>query len=166
MAVATLLAAGHLMVVAAGAADGKFASGPSHLGHLIDLYGTVSGADSTFRFFAPDVGSAVRASFIMTDSSGKTWNDSLAHGSSREFNLRVSKALELAYHEDLYLDLASSCAATMLGRLPTAQQVVVRLEVQAVPTMAEYRLGARPSWEFLYEATFSRDGKHSALEKR
>jgi hypothetical protein len=45
----------------------------------------------------------------------------------------------------------------MLGQCPEARQVVVRGEAYDVPSLAEYRSGARPHWQATYEGIFTRE---------
>jgi hypothetical protein len=68
--------------------------------------------------------------------------------------------------EALRRDLLASWAGSMLGRHPEAQKVEVRVEAYDVPSMAEYRAGARPQWVLVYAETFVRDGAAEARAER
>jgi hypothetical protein len=153
----TALAAGHLMLVACGAAG--FApwakSGPP--GDALRWYGTVTEAGNGYGYFAPVVGMPSRVTFVLTDDVGRAWTDSLASSaSSPEARLRIGTIALSAADPELRPRLAASWAATMFGRHPSARQVVVRVETYVLPPMENCRAGDEPWWEPVYEATFRR----------
>jgi hypothetical protein len=62
----------------------------------------------------------------------------------------------VAKRNDLRRAFLGALAASRLGAHPEANLVQVNIEEWVVPTMAEYRFGARPRWRSLHEATFVR----------
>src|SRR5262249_42632119 len=146
---------------AACAASGRPWQPKSPLGFkLVQLYGALSGVDNTYGFFAPDVGSQVRAAFILTDAHGRSWNESLEHGPTRECNLRLSGIVDSMFALSIEDDDQIDCwAAAMFGRHPTAETCTIRLQAFNVPTMAEYRAGKRPEWITGSELVFTRTSR-------
>ncbi len=160
----TALVAGHLGLVALGAMGIALptALGPARL--ALGLYGTLSGADTRFKLFAPGVASQLRATFTMVDDAGHTWTDTLEEGSNREVQLRIDSIVTTFYDAEFRPDLrrsfTASWAATMFGRHPDAKRVIARVDVYDLPTMDQYRRGLRPRWRNVYSAIFTRgEGK-------
>lgn len=156
---AAALAAAHLTLVAAGAFGWHPpALGPA--GRALDDYGALSGASSRFDFFAPAVASPLRATFTTIDAAGRARACALEDGANREAQLRIASVVTCFYHAEyrpeLRRALAASWAATVFGHHPAAERVVVRVEVDDLPTMAQYRAGWRPRWRPVYEAVFTR----------
>lgn len=151
----TALAACHLTLVACGAASVRFPSGSGVLGDAIAWYGAMSGAEGTYRFFSPSVGTPVRATFTMTDADGNTRADVLYEG-NQEVTLRLIKILLATYESDLRQKVTASWAGKMFARHPDAQRVTIRVEEYQLPTMTEYASGERPFWRSEYEAVFQR----------
>ncbi len=158
--VVTALALVHLTFVACRATN--FFPQRAHTvpGHALDWYGAMSGANMDYGFFAPRVGEEVRVRFVVTDASGHTLTDDLEAGHNKEVKLRLAGAFALltepgepAFQEDLL----ACWAAALFGRHPQARLVGAYVEMYRVPSMAEYRAGARPSWEPLGAAAFRRD---------
>jgi hypothetical protein len=140
------------------------------LGRAARTYGAYSGSDSSYGFFAPSVGPQIRATFTLSDDSGRTWTDTLESRSNREVELRIGGIVALFCSTDERDALAASLAATMFGRHPEARFVTVQAEsygttgtaatsqedLYQLPSMANYRAGERPMWRVLYQATFTR----------
>lgn len=165
-----ILAAGHLLVVLCGACyclpDRSSGAGAQAL----RWYASMSGADASFGFFAPDVGSSHRAKFLLRDGEGRTWWDGFDRTTSHEAWLRLSGIVEVAFMntkaetEPAWRQrLVRSWAACMFTRHPTAVSLTVTVEGYQVPTMADYRAGARPGWWVVYEAQVQR---HAAVRER
>jgi hypothetical protein len=150
------LAAAHLLLVVCGAAGLSLLSGRSPPGKALRWYGAMSGADNGYGFFAPGVAPQWRATFTLSDTAGRTWTDTLEGDHNHEVAHRVGGIVNLFSEPGLRPELAASWAAKMFGRYPDAKQVVIRVEIYDLPTMAEYRNGTRPQWEFICEATFAR----------
>lgn len=150
-------AACHLLLVAVGAMQINLAA-LENIPSLLRRYVAVSGANSGYGFFAPGVGSQLKASFDVVDAAGTTYHERLETGESHEADLRVGNIVGQFWDE--YADraiqrsLAASWAAEMIARHPSAREVVVRLERYDLPTMADYHGGKRPRWEPFYRARF------------
>jgi hypothetical protein len=158
------VAFGHLILVGLGAASLMPDAGNPNsnaAGKALATYGALSGADNGYGFFAPGVAPTMRATFTMSDESGKSWTDVLETGTSHEADLRYAGIASVFVMADFPPSLAQSMAAAMFGRHPTATHVVMLIEVSNPPTMAEYREGKRPQWEPLFQAAFSRDQQAS-----
>lgn len=154
-----MLAAGHLSLVAVGGAGWMRELGGRHAGRAVRWYGAMSGADAGYSYFAPHVGSELRIRFVLSDAHGRQWEDRLTADHNQEVRLRVGSMTGLfpadPEAEVFRHDLAASWAATMFGRHPTAERVIVEVDVHDVPSMADYRAGYRPEWVTVYAATFS-----------
>jgi hypothetical protein len=123
---------------------------------LLRLYGELSGTDRSFGFFAPTVAPEYRATFTLEDRHGKTWHDHLGRGASHEAFLRIGTMIETVTGDDREDEVAPRWAQVMLHRHPEAVEVEVKVEAYVVPTMAEYRAGARPEWETVYVNRYKR----------
>ncbi len=145
---------------AAGAMELDF----NHAPPVVAQYAALSGTDSAYSFFAPSVGTQLRASFELTDAEGKTSTDVLTTGTSHEADLRIGDMVAIfsMVGQDLQRSLAGSWAGRVLARHPEAEHVVVRLDAYDLPTMAEYREGKRPEWSPYYEAEFVRRARQGA----
>jgi hypothetical protein len=162
-ALLTAIAAAHLLVVACGAASWAPFSDKKLPGKALRWYGGMSGANNGYGFFA-SVGPSYRVSFTMTNSTGRTWTDVLDQGKNNEATLRFNGTVSiLGYVGD---GLTASWAATMFGRHPDAQQVVVELNEYDPPSMEDYQAGKRAQWERVYEAMFVRNEAIPSAEER
>ena len=149
----------HLALVAAGAAQ-LTPRLREPVGRGLRFYQAVSGAGDSYAFFAPAVGTQLRARFILSTPTGERSEETLETGKSREIGLRLGNLAEtihvVATRTDLRRAFLGALAANRLGAHPEANLVQVRIEEWVMPTMAEYRRGARPRWRSLHEATFVR----------
>lgn len=148
----------HLALVVAGAAYYGFAN-YGVLGKALDVYGAASGANSSYGFFAPDVGSQVRARFEITDRQGHHRFTNINSGLNHESDLRINGIISGVMSEEQDPDrfarsLSASLAGTLFGRDTDAARVKVTLEEFAPVSMAQYRAGARPDWKSFYEISF------------
>jgi hypothetical protein len=57
---------------------------------------------------------------------------------------------------DLRRAFLGALAANRFGEHPDAERVHVSIEEWEMPSMAEYRAGARPRWRSLHDAAFTR----------
>lgn len=163
----SLLAAGHLSLVICGATHHGFDADKGPLPAAMSTYSAVSGANSGYGFFAPGVGAERRLTCVFTDKAGHTWTRMLdMRSQGQEVNVRALPLLLMFSQEELRDAMAASVAAKMLGEHPEAEQVLIRIEMHFVPTMDEYRAGARPEWVVGYEATFTRDDTESLEERK
>ena len=149
----------HLAVVVAGAAQlTPRVHGP--VGRGLRFYDALSGAGDSYSFFAPSVGPQFQARFTLSTPQGARSEETLETGKSREVGLRLGNLTGEIYivarRDDLRRAFLGALAANRLGAHPEANLVQVNVEEWVMPTMAKHRLGARPSWRSLYEATFVR----------
>jgi hypothetical protein len=145
-AIKTGVALCHLLLVVSGAA--RFF--PDCLGEparqAVDVYGEYSGSNNGYGFFAPSVGAQWDAHFSCYAAEGSGWEDDAVMPGNREVQLRVSTMLSMFGDDKLQEMLAASWAAREFSRYPDAVLVNVHVRVYVLPTMAEYRNGARPAW--------------------
>ncbi len=158
-----LLAAGHLVTVVCGACYLLPGSNSGPAGQIVRWYATMSGAGSSYGFFAPQVGAKHRARFLLQDDKGSTWWEVFDQASSLEARLRLTGIVESAFMSgdaDKFPEwrkrLVESWAATMFSRHPSAESLNVLVQFYDIPTIAEYRAGSRPSWETVYRAQVQR----------
>jgi len=155
---------GHLALVVAGALNlTSRVQGP--LGRGLRFYEALSGAGDSYSFFAPAVGPQLRARFTLSTPRGERSEETLETGKSREVGFRVGNLAGTIYvaakREDLRRAFLGALAASRLGAHPEAKRVQVDIEDWVMPTMAEYRRGARPRWRSLHDATFGRAANDS-----
>jgi hypothetical protein len=124
----------------------------------------MSGAQTQYGVFAPEVGERYRPRFILKDGRGCSWPDSFEETISPEARLRLEGTADYAFANgaaekspDSRQRLVKSWAAAMFTRHPSALSLTVVVEAYHIPTMAGYRLGARPSWRVVYQARLHRD---------
>jgi hypothetical protein len=149
----------HLALVVAGAAQLT-----PHLhgraGRVLRFYDALSGAGDSYSFFAPSVGPQLRTRFIVATPQGERSEEILETGKSREVGFRLGNLAGTIYlvadHRDVRRAFLGALAANRFGAHPEANVVEVDIEEWVMPTMAEYRDGARPRWRSSYEATFVR----------
>jgi hypothetical protein len=65
----------------------------------------------------------------------------------------------MAKRTDLRRAFLGALAANRLGAHPEANRVQVSIEEWEMPSMAEYRVGVRPRWRSLHDATFVRTSR-------
>jgi hypothetical protein len=149
----------HLALVVGGAAHlTSRLHGP--VARVLRFYDALSGAGDSYSFFAPTVGPQLRARFILSTPRGERSEEILESGKSREIGFRLGNLAGTIYlvakRTDLRRAFLGALAANRFGAHPSASRVQVSIEEWVMPTMAEYRLGARPRWRSLHEATFVR----------
>jgi hypothetical protein len=102
----------------------------------------------------------LRARFSLSTPRGGRFEETLETGKSREVAFRMGNLAGTVHiaagRADLRRALLGALAANRLGAHPEADLVQVNIEEWAMPTMVEYRLGARPEWRSLHDATFVR----------
>ena len=145
----------HLVLVVAGAAHlTARVHGP--VGRELRFYDALSGAGDSYSFFAPAVGPQLHVRF-----TGDHIDETLEAGKSREVGFRLGNVAGTVYvaskRDDLRRAFLASLAARFFGAHPDASVVRVSIEAWEVPTMSEYRAGARPRWRALHDATFVRN---------
>ena len=150
-------AAAHLLLAVLGAV-GWYPAGAAFPGNVLAEYGEASGADSSYGFFAPAVSAQCRTTMTMRDATGRTWDDALLQDSSTVFGLRTATALDsfVKLPNKVQRGVAGSWAGVMFDRYPDAREVAVSVDIQMLPTMAEWRRDERPTWKLIYRGTFVR----------
>lgn len=155
--VVTCIAGFHLLLVACGAIQLPLFGETNPIGRGLRIYGALSGSDSGYGFFAPEVGPQLRAVLHLEDDQGRQWTDQLDDGLNAEAKLRMSGVVSMVGFPEYRDAIVTSLAAAMLGRHPTAKQVQVEVQVFDPPTMEDFRNGKRPQWEsFFVSAPFYR----------
>ena len=147
----------HLALVACGAVCIPL-NGDSLLPNLLGQYGDMSGSSSSYGFFAPAVASQNRVTLAVRDVHGNECLDALlTHGTSAA-ELRAAGIVDGFTHvpDALRRGVTASWASTMFGRHPSAEEVVVTVEIECLPTMAEWRSGKRSTWIPVYTGAFRR----------
>lgn len=147
----------HLALVVLGALSVELA-GHGLLPGIAAQYSDVSGADTQYGFFAPAVASQCRAVFTLRDAAGHERTADLAEDPDAQFGWHVGSAIDALPRtsEKVKRSLTGSWAAVLFGRYPDAAEVVVDAQIELVPSMAQWREGARPEWKSLYRTTFVR----------
>lgn len=152
----------HLALVVAGAAH-LTSRVPGPVGRGLRFYDALSGAGDSYSFFAPAVGPQLRARFTLSTARGERFEEALETGRSREVGFRLGNLAGTVYvaaqRTDLRRAFLGALAADRLGAHPEVDRVQVTIEEWVMPAMAEYRLGARPRWDALHDATFVRSPK-------
>jgi hypothetical protein len=150
-------AAGHLgLVVVLGAFQADLGCG-RWLADALASYGTLSGADSGYAFFAPAVASPPSATFEIVDATGAVVTDGLKPGTSSEADLRAGNIVGRFWVQGdpaLKRSIAASWAGKMFARHPGAVSVVVRVEECEVASIHAYRQGDGFMCRWHYQAKF------------
>jgi len=129
---------------------------------LLKFYGKASGADSSYGFFAPSIGSKVRGVFDVIDRNGKvTPNIQLSPEMNREENIRLGGIFEEFTGDEIEDEtfrhsLGASLAAVIFSRFVEAERVVIHIEEFVQVSMEDFRNGKRSFWDNIYDATFAR----------
>jgi hypothetical protein len=149
----------HLALVIAGAAH-LTSRVHAPVGRALRFYDALSGAGDSYSFFAPSVGPQLRARFSLSTPQGARYDETLETGKSREVGFRLGNLAGTVYiastRTDLRRAFLGALAASRFGAHREANRVRVSVEEWEMPTMAEYRVGARPRWRSLRDATFLR----------
>lgn len=153
------LAGGHLILVTLGAASvDLYRLGP--LGRMLDAYSELSGANSGYGFFAPNVYGNAVATFFIRDGQGNTVTAAIETGSSHEADLNAAHLAGKVGPDDpeRQRGMAESLARKLFARHLEAVEVRVRFEYIETVSMDDFKSGARPQRTLEYEARFARDG--------
>lgn len=130
------------------------------LGKGLSAYAALTVSNGSFSFFAPGIGPGTRVVFRVRSPAGAEETIDYSSALNREIQLRISNQFRviLGHLDDALVRRAvgSSWAAFIFGAFPAAREVAVCLQLWEVPTMGEYRGGARAYWKTVYEAGFSR----------
>jgi hypothetical protein len=157
LGVAVALAAAHLAAVVLGAA--RMPIPQTSVGKLYDVYAAYSGAGNSYGFFAPGVASAWRAAIDSFDAGERKWTTWVKPAGNIELAVLDSTITGYFSDDEFREALAASWAGSAMAHAPEAAVVVVRTEAFLVPTMEEYRNGARPRWQSLAAYAFTTDAR-------
>jgi hypothetical protein len=126
--------------------------------NLLGQYGDISGSSSSYGFFAPAVASKNRVSLAVRDVHGHECGAALLADATSAAELRAGGIVDgfPAFSDAQRRGLTASWASAMFGRHPSAEEVVVCVEIEALPTMAEWRNGKRSTWIPAYQGTYRR----------
>jgi hypothetical protein len=105
----------------------------------------------------------LQARFTLCTPQGERSEETLETGKSREVGFRLGNLAGTVYivakRTDLGRAFLGALGASRLGAHPEANLVQVSIEVWEMPAMAQYRVGARPRWRSLHDATFVRTSR-------
>lgn len=153
-----MFALSHLVLVFLGALQADINFHSSSINEALRIYQAYTGADSGYDFFAPDVGTQLRASFEVTDQKGEVQSTVFDNPQDKEISLRIGNIVNMFWSEDYDEDtqraLAASWASAISRRYPAAKKVRLRIQEYDLPTIQEYNEGLRPKWNDYYMATF------------
>ena len=151
------LAAAHLALVIAGATHYPVGHQPYLLSWILNLYGGLSGSETTYGFFAPKVAPELVAKFTLVDEQGRTFEVTPQQGVTHEAHLRFESTISMVVHPQFRDAVPASWAAALLGRHPEAVEVRVTVEAQDLPRMGQYLAGCRTRWITIYDRKFKRE---------
>ncbi len=160
---AVAVAGFHLLLVAFGAAQIDPFPRDGSGARILGCYRSLSGADSTYSFFAPNVPSRIQAEIILTSKDGNHWSQATTLQGNREVQLRQHATSGYLVRRKSRDELTAAWAKTLLERHRHADQVVVRVVADVVPPLDEYRAGARFDRITLYETAFKR-ASHTSIQ--
>ncbi len=121
------------------------------------IYRDFAGCFRDYTYFAPNIANDTRAGFIT-----KTATDSAYFLPFRaenkivntRYNNLISSGMRNPKGRDLF---ARSWATLLLGQSDSIHEVTVFTEAYIIPTLQEYRNGAKPSWEMIYIGSFEKE---------
>jgi len=132
---------------------------------ILYTYGSYSGANMKYGFFAPSIGTQYRAFFDVLDSQEHRFTDTLGNGDSGEAQIRLSNVIALFASSNgdskVQRALAASWAGKIFGRHPDAQEVWIRVEGYRLPSSKAFRHSERPGWVEIYRARFVPEAKEA-----
>ena len=155
--VATLCAVVHLCFLVAFVSTGFPQNvGAPWLRHPLVIYQNLSGLFRDYGYFAPRVGTDLRATFLLELRSGGTEVFNFT-SNNQEASLRYNNILMASMRDEQGRDLFSrSLAAKVLGERVDATKVTIVVEGRNIPEMRDYQQGMRPEWYLVYAGTFNR----------
>jgi hypothetical protein len=151
-----LLALGHLLLVACGAARWSPVPADSYARRGLTLYGEYSGSNNGYGFFAPSVASPWDLRFSLYTEDGGSVEGAMPDA-NREVRLRVGTVLGSLSEEGLREAVTASLAARCFTEHPDARLINAHVHVLHIPTMAEHRAGRRPEWVTVSVYSFTHD---------
>jgi hypothetical protein len=145
-----LLEVTHLTALTAGSPTFR------NLNAVGDYYSAVTFANRNWGFFAPEVTPDWNLSITTTDRGGHERPFRFATP-SREMQVKMYSMMGRASETDDTSDLfARSWSVYAMNHVPGTRKVEVELTRNTIPSMAEYRAGARVGQRFFYRTVFER----------
>lgn len=129
---------------------------PAAIERPLRLYGEYTGAVTHFNFFAPDVPTEARVTFLLAMADGRTREERLAT-TSAEANQRIAAMVPAYGMPAVRPLLVRSWAVYMLTRYPEAVSVEVRVSVLDLPTLREAAAGKAAAWIDVERTVVRRD---------
>lgn len=133
-------------------------------GRIYGVYGAYSGAGTSYGFFAPGVAAEWRAAIDLYDPAGGKWTTRIKSPGNLELAILDATIAGHFGNEGLREAIAGSWAASAIAQAPRAAAAVVRAEAFLVPTMKEYRAGARGEWRTFAAYAFTTAERSRLLE--
>ena len=132
--------------------------GSSQFWRGVAVYANATGADNSFGFYAPAVGSDHKVECMAFVPATESWVQVQLPSVNRETSLRfdtlTGQATKEGKHDEI---MNASWAAYVFGQIPGAEIVLVEHHVELIPTMEQFRrTGSRPAWLPYDIATFAR----------
>lgn len=128
------------------------------IGVALAFYSNISGADSSYGFFSPDVPSQLNVEFIVSDGKGREVADTLESRAPRDIALRYGNMIRLFLNfvkdTESRRSLAASWAAEMYRRYPWAEIVEIKVQSVQLPSMHDYKAGQRITLTEVYSGRF------------
>ncbi len=160
---AAAAAAGHLLMVIAGAARLPLPAS-SAATKILGVYAAWSGASNSYGFFAPGVAAEWRAALDLYDPRAGVWTTRTRVAPNLELAVLDSTINSYFSRKEIREALAASWAAAEMPEAPGAAAVVVRAEAFLLPTLPEYRSGHRGEWRTLAAYAFTTEEREALVD--
>ncbi len=153
-------ASGAFFVCVALGASRQWPRGDGLAFQLFDLFGTLTGASTSFNYFSPEITSELRARFTLETASGESKSDDLFAGRTLESRLKIHSVI--GYMGESLDDprarrrLAAAWARHLLQKHAEARRVTVVVESLHLPSLQGAGQGERLNWTLLYRGRFTR----------
>lgn len=151
----------HLILAGLGATLIQFPP-DSSFGKFFATYGRLTGASQGYNYFAPEIGSELRARFEIKSNDGTVREEFLVPGATREAQLHLSSVVgelgEAVSEQKARQSVTAVWAAKVFQRHPEAKTVTVVVESFRLPSLIDYAQGERTGWDLFYRGTFARKG--------
>jgi hypothetical protein len=118
---------------------------PEPIERPIRIYGNFTGAHTHFNFFAPVVVTQVRVNFRL-GLAGDAVRDIQVTAPNAEVNQRLAMMFNFYLRPTAREPLVKAWAEHMLAAHPEAEWVQIRVEILEIPTLEEFRSGAKARW--------------------
>ena len=129
---------------------------PAAIERPLRLYGEYTGAATHFNFFAPEVPTEARVTFLLTDADGRTREERLGTPNA-EVNERIAAMVPAYSMPAIRPLLVRSWAVYMLVHNPQSVSVEVRVSILDLPTLREASAGKAAAWVEVERTLVRRD---------